>query len=160
MFLPSVYSSLQLIPSLEYSKLAYRWIDSKIPTLAIDQIPYEIAGSKYALSPDKLILILFPVYYSGRKQPLLRSPEHIPDHFLAQTGKAFIHSKILTSYWVLLFLGLSLGNDSVLHGLFYALVPGFDKGREASRIFLIAHFAFSLLAGFGCEAFCKPIPKT
>ena len=54
---------------------------------------------------------------------------------------------------------LSFGRFSPLHGLAYALVPGFDKGREASRIFLVAHFGLSLLAGFGCQAFLNPAPK-
>src|SRR6185436_16518325 len=59
----------------------------------------------------------------------------------------------------LLFFCLSLGEYSPLHGLFYSLVPGFNKGREASRNLLLAHFALSLLAGFGCERFCSPIKK-
>ena len=152
------YSSLQLIPSLEYSKLAYRWIDSKISTLASDKIPYEIAGSRNALSPDKLILILFPYATAVENSPYLGVLSIFLILFsLRQVKRSSILK--LSLLLGLLFLGLSLGNASVLHGLFYALVPGFDKGREACRIFLIAHFAFSLLAGFGCDAFCKPIPK-
>ena len=54
---------------------------------------------------------------------------------------------------------LSLGRFSPLHGLAYALVPGFDKGREASRIFLLAHLGLSLLAGFGCQALLSRCPK-
>jgi hypothetical protein len=87
------YSSLQLIPSLEYSKLTYRWIGSKVPTLAIDKIPYEIAESKNALSPDKLILILFPYSTAVENSPVLGST----DPFFPQRGKAFIHSKIIPS---------------------------------------------------------------
>ena len=59
----------------------------------------------------------------------------------------------------LFFIALSLGRYSPLHGLFYALVPGFDTGRVAARILLLAHIPLSLLAGFGCQAFFAPMVK-
>ena len=70
-------------------------------------------------------------------------------------------SKLVGGAWLLalFFIALSLGKYSPLHGLFYALIPEFDKGRVAARILLLAHIPLSLLAGFGCQTFFAPMVK-
>ncbi|MBI4811618.1 MAG: YfhO family protein, partial [Ignavibacteriales bacterium] len=62
--------------------------------------------------------------------------------------------------YVKLFVGLSifamlyaLGDNFILHKLFFNLVPGFDKFRSIGRITLLSTLSFSLLCGFGLQAF-------
>ncbi len=152
------YASLQLLPSLEYSKLAYRWVESVNPTLVGQRVPYSIVGTDNLLPPDGLILMLFPYLSAVENSPYLG----ILPLLLVLLSLPLLkkHGVVKLAFGLALVSALlSFGRFSPLHGLAYALVPGFDKGREASRIFLLAHFGLSLLAGFGCQVFLNPAPK-
>jgi len=152
------YASLQLLPSLEYSKLAYRWVESVNPTLVGQRVPYSIVGTDNVLPPHGLILMLFPYLSAAENSPYLG----ILPLLLVLLSLPLLkkHRVVRLAFGLALVSALlSLGHFSPLHGLVYALVPGFDKGREASRIFLLAHFGLSLLAGVGCQAFLSPCPK-
>ncbi len=152
------YASLQLLPSLEYSKLAYRWVDSVNPTLVGQRVPYSIVGTDNLLPPDGLILMLFPYLGAVENSPYLGILPLLLVFLSLPLVKK--HGVVKLAFGVALVSALlSIGRFSPLHGLAYALVPGFDKGREASRIFLVAHVGLSLLAGFGCQAFLNPAPK-
>jgi len=152
------YASLQLLPSLEYSKLAYRWVESINPTLVGQRVPYSIIGTDNLLPPHGLILMLFPYLSVVENSPYLGI---LPLLFVLLSLPLLKKHRVVRLAFGLALVSalLSLGHFSPLHGLAYALVPGFDKGREASRIFLVAHFGLSLLAGFGCQAFLSPSPK-
>jgi membrane protein YfhO len=152
------YASLQLLPSLEYSKLAYRWVESVNPTLVAQRIPYSVVGTDNLLPPHGLILLLFPYLSAVENSPYLGIlPLLLVSLSLPLLRK---HPMVKLAFGLALVSALlSFGHFSPLHGLAYALVPGFDKGREASRIFLLAHFGLSLLTGFGCQIFLNPAPK-
>lgn len=152
------YASLQLLPSLEYSKQAYRWVDSVNPTLVAQRIPYSIVGTDNLLPPHGFVLTLFPYLSGVENSPYLG----ILPLLLVLLSLPLVKKKRVVSLafgLALVAALLSLGRFSPLHGLAYALIPGFDKGREASRIFLLAHFGLSLLAGFGCQVFLSPCSK-
>ena len=153
-----LYASLQLFPSLEYSPLAYRWVDSINPTLVSARVPYSVAGTHNAFPPDGIFMLIFPYIAGVENSPYFG----ILPLVFAFSAMNQVRTKEIV--WIaflmaLLFFCLSLGEYSPLHGLFYSLVPGFNKGREASRNLLLTHFALSLLTGFGCEKFCSPIKK-
>ncbi len=152
------YSSLQLIPSLEYSPLAYRWVGPANPILVSGHTPYSVAGSGWSLPPQGLALTIFPYISVVENSPYIGI---LPLFFLAFSLGQFKKSKVVRITWLmaLLFLALSMGEYTPLHGLLYALLPGFEKGREASRLLLLSHLALSVLAGFGCQAFFSPLPK-
>jgi len=152
------YASLQLLPSLEYSRLAYRWVDSVNPTLVGQRAPYSVVGTDNLLPPHGLILMLFPYITAAENSPYLGILPLLLVLFAVPLVRK--HRVVgLALGLALVSALLSLGHFSPLHGLAYALVPGFDKGREASRIFLVAHFGLSVLAGFGCQAFFTPAPR-
>jgi hypothetical protein len=152
------YTSLQLLPSLEYSKLAYRWVDSVHPTPVTQRILYSVVGSDNLLPPHGLILMLFPYLSAVENSPYLGI---LPLLLVLLSLLLFRKTRLVRLAFALTLVSalLALGQFSPLHGLAYALLPGFDKGREASRIFLLAHVGLSLLAGFGCQAFLSPCPK-
>jgi len=152
------YSALQLFPSLEYSHLAYRWTGDPRPVLVSSQVPYSIAGSQWALPPEGLLLTIFPYISTVENHPYFG----ILPLFLCLLSLPQIRkSRVVQLAWLmaLFFLVLAMGQYSPLHGVFYALVPGFDKAREASRSLLVTHGALSLLAGFGCQACFRPLQK-
>jgi len=152
------YASLQLLPSMEYSKLAYRWVDSVNPSLVSQRVPYSVAGTDNALPPHALLVMLFPFLTGVENSPYVGILPMLLVLFSLPLVRK--HSVVKGAFVLALFSAmLSLGQFSPLHGLMYALVPSFDKGRGASRIFLLAHFSLSLLAGFGCQAFFRPASK-
>ena len=152
------YASLQLLPSLEYSKLAYRWVESVNPSLVGQRVPYSIVGTDNLLPPHGLILMLFPYLSAVENSPYVG----ILPLLLVSLSLLLLQKHLVVKLafgLALVSALLSFGHFSPLHGLAYALVPGFDKGREASRIFLLAHFGLGLLTGFGCQVFLNPAPK-
>jgi len=152
------YASLQLLPSLEYSGLGYRWVDSVNPTLISQRVPYSIAGSDNALPPHGLVLLLFPYLTGVENSPYFGI---LPLLFVLCSLLSFKRHYMVRLAFGLALLAtlLALGGYSPLHGLAYAVIPGFDKGREASRILLIAHLGLSILVGFGCRGFLAASPK-
>jgi hypothetical protein len=132
------YASLQLLPSLEYSKLAYRWVESVNPTLVGQRVPYSIVGTDNLLPPEGLILMLFPYLSTVENSPYMGI---LPLLLVLMSLPLLKQQRVVRLAFGLALVSalLSIGHFSPLHGLAYALVPGFDKGREASRIFLLAH---------------------
>ncbi len=62
-------------------------------------------------------------------------------------------------YWVF-FTGISLfailyalGDNFILHKIFFSFVPGFDKFRSIGRMTFLSTFSISLLSGFGLQEF-------
>ncbi len=153
------YGSTQLFVAFEYAPEAYRWTQSELP--ATQKIPYSISGSENFFPPSGFIQAVFP-YMSGgagsKQHPYLGI---LALFFILYSVIGIKRSKLVGGAWLLalFFIGLSLGRYSPLHGLFYALIPGFDTGRVAARILLLAHIPLSLLAGFGCQAFFAPMAK-
>ena len=153
------YGSTQLFVSLEYAPEAYRWTKSELPST--QKIPYSISGEENFFPPKGIIQAVFP-YMSGgagsKQHPYLGI---LALFFILYSVIGIKRSKLVGGAWLLalFFIGLSLGRYSPLHGLFYALIPGFDTGRVAARILLLAHIPLSLLAGFGCQAFLAPMVK-
>jgi len=153
------YGSTQLFVALEYAPEAYRWTKSELP--ATQKIPYSNSGSDNFFPPKGIIQTVFPYMAGGagsNHHPYLGI---LALFFILYSVIGINRSKLVGGAWLLalFFIGLSLGRYSPLHGLFYALIPGFDTGRVAARILLLAHIPLSLLAGFGCQAFLAPMTK-
>lgn len=153
------YGSTQLFVALEYAPEAYRWTKNELP--ATQKIPYSESGSEYFFPPKGVIQAVFP-YMSGGggsvQHPYLGI---LALFFILFSVTGIKRSKLVRGAWLLalFFIALSLGKYSPLHGLLYALIPGFDTGRVAARILLLAHIPLSLLAGFGCQTFFAPMVK-
>jgi membrane protein YfhO len=153
-----LYSAPQLIPSFEYSSQALRWVDvveNQHPVPANATLPYSIAG-KFILHPRDLVLLLFANYSPVDNPPYLGI---LPLFFLLFSIVLLPTSHLVRWCWLvlLLFVALSLGSYSPLHGLFYLLVPFYRATRAAQRNLVMAHLAGALLAGFGCDAFLKSL---
>jgi len=153
-----LYSAPQLIPSFEYSSRALRWVDvveNQHPVPANAALPYSIAG-KFILHPRDLVLLLFANYTPVDNPPYLGI---LPLFFLLFSIALLPTSHVVRWCWLvlLLFVALSLGSYSPLHGLFYLLVPFYPATRAAQRNLVMAHLAGAMLAGFGCDAFLNSL---
>jgi hypothetical protein len=146
--------AVQLLPSMEYSARAVRFLGAPGGLPATQKIPYQYMHD--FLSPHGIMGLLMPIAFNGNTGsgevinpylgifPLLAAVIGIRRHW--------------THPWVRYLAGLaaasllySLGPFSWLHGVLYAVVPKLWMAREASRMVYLADFAISVLAAFGIE---------
>ncbi|MBP7864365.1 MAG: hypothetical protein KA419_00335 [Acidobacteria bacterium] len=145
----ALYAAPQLTASLEYSRRALRFAEpAALP--AAEGMPYEVAGNAFPLSPASLPSAVLPqvlgpenVLYFGVTALLLG--------VLGLAAWRSSRDARVCTLFAVIFLLLAMGSWSPLHGLAWALVPGFDRGREAARLLLMFHFFAALLCGIGAS---------
>jgi hypothetical protein len=141
-------AAVQLWPTLEYQRLALRWVGGDEPILASARIPIEVVARNPSLDLGMLPAAL-----------LLRG--QIPDGGLyigagalvsAILGAALPATRVRFFWLVLLLLGivLSLGTVTPLFGLVFQL-PFVDQIREPVRYLLLAHLSLAVLVGLGLD---------
>jgi len=144
------FAAIQLLPSIEYSELAIRYLGAPGALPARQRIPY--ADLSEALWPRSLLAIPFGGASIGTGEfspyfgvlPLLLVVMGVARNW----ERPWV--KYLTALALVAFFN-TLGSFSFLHGLLYALVPYLWMAREAGRFIYLTHFAMALLAGFGAE---------
>ena len=159
-FVAFAAGAVQLLPSIEYNRLAVRWIGAPVLP-ATQKIPYAYLRRGVASQGFLTFLIFFafngdvgpgevPIPYLG-VFPLLLS--------VIGVWKAW------TNPWVRYLAGLavaaflfSLGSFSLLHGLLYAVVPFLWMAREPGRFLYLADFALAILAAYGAERVYSAAP--
>ncbi len=152
-------AAVQLLPSMEYSQRALRFLGDSPPRMATHKILY--AQLKDNFWPRALLGFLlgspFPGGSIGTGEvspyfgvlPLLLA--------VLGTWRNWVNPAVrfLTGLAALAFF-YSLGEFSLLHGVLYVLVPYLWMAREAGRFLYCAHFAMALLAGFGARSLFSP----
>jgi hypothetical protein len=147
-------SAVQLLPTLEYSQHAFRWIPYQFS--AAKKIPYETTGYHQFMHPRDFIAFLFCNLFSGESEtnpyfgvlPLLLVLYSLRHFRSCYPIKIF-------SLLILVILIYSLGHFSLLHGLSYVFIPQLNKAREAVRSLYLVHFSMAVLAGFGSDALIR-----
>lgn len=155
-------ASVQLLSSHIYASRSIRFLGPfALPSLQI--IPYvNLTGSE--ISTVGLLSVLFPLA-DGLGKGEIWSPYIGALPFLFA---CIAIAKCWSSLWVRYLAGLSLlamlyamGENSVLHGLVYALIPWIWMAREATRFIYLTGFGLAVLAGFGVDAFSvRSLPET
>jgi hypothetical protein len=148
-------AALQLLPSLEYSQRAIRYLSDVLMLPAQRKIPYVNLSDGFW--PRSVAALLFGFPFSGA----VGGGENYGPYFgvvpllLAIIGawKNWRHPLVryLAALAVLAFF-YTLGSFSFLHGLLYSITPFLWMAREAARFIYLANFAMALLAGFGAQA--------
>ncbi len=148
-------ASFQLLPSIEYSPLAIRFLGGDLAALpAAQRIPY--SGMSETFWPRSLLAFFIGGAFLGTS---LGTGEVSPymgvlTILLALIGvwrnweRSWV--RFLTVMGGLAFF-YSLGAYSLLHGVVYALTPAIWMAREGGRFIYCTHFAMALLAGYGLE---------
>ncbi len=147
------FGAVQLLPSIEYSRIAVRYIGTAdSPVQAASRIPYSDLSD--ALKPQSFMGFLFPVAFPGGSI----GGEGFSPYFgilpllLALLGVWGNWDNLWVRYLAavaILSFFMTLGPYSFLHGLAYALVPYLWMVRNAGRYIYLTHFAAAVLAGFG-----------
>ena len=145
--------AVQLLPSLEYSHQALRFV-SNTGLPASNRIPYRYFNDRFYAQSLLNLLIAVPRGEIGTGENISSYLGVFP-LLLALIG---IWKK-WRCRWVPYLTGLavaafaySLGPASLLHGVLYVLTPYLWLAHEADRFVYLADFALAILAAYGVEA--------
>jgi len=146
--------AIQLLPSMEYSNLALRWLGAAPAQAASRKIPYAYLSD--GLWPQGILGMLIHSAFNGR----LANGEDVNMYMGVFPLLAGIIGvwKCWRQPWVRYMAGLwsaavlyALGAYSLLHGVLYAVVPDLWLAREAGRFMFLAGFALAILAAYGLD---------
>jgi len=141
-------SALQVLPAYEYGHLARRWIGTPSPVGWKEAVPYSVHHDA-SLHLFALYGLIIPGV-NGFANP------YVGLIILAFAGLA------VALWWkdarvrilcVLSLAGLfvSLGYQSLFHGVLYALMPLVDKSREPGMAVFLFNFGVAVLTAFGFD---------
>ena len=150
--------AVQLLPSMEYSKRALRWIGNAGALPANQKIPYEYMNDE--LAPQGIVALLIHNAFNGHN-----GTGEVPNPNIGVFPLFAAMVGIRRNWgcpWVRYLTGLgiaavfySFGSFSWLNGVLYAVVPKLWMAREASRMVYLADFSLAILAAFGIETLVR-----
>lgn len=141
-------ASLQLFPAYSYWHRALRWVGAQNPVRWDEIVPYTVHAYQ-SLNPVSIIGIFIPGIFKDANPfsgfvPLVLAAVAVATVWRRKEIQFFSASGIL-------FLLFSLGGNSVLHGVLYAIVPGMDKARSPYMGMCFFHASLVVLAAFGLD---------
>jgi hypothetical protein len=153
-------AALQLLPSLEYIPIAFRWVGATDPetgsawTVASARVPFDVMAMNPRLEPRSWPTILY------------QSVGNIPDGSLylgiAGISLAVIGLRCMDRTSRVLWLTVLLAGFILAHGsatpllkLAYFTIPLFEKIREPVRHLFLAHIAIAIAAGYGATGLSR-----
>jgi hypothetical protein len=148
-------SAFQTIPTAEYGRVSRRWSGTDEPLRFSETVPYNV-HKQYALSSQSLLGIFVPSLQKGA-DPFIG----VIALSLALLGLALTwrEARIRWLAAVALFgLLFALGPLTLLHGLFYALVPLIEKARVPAAGIVVFSTAVPVLVAFGVDAIEEDSP--
>ena len=149
-------SALQLLPALEYGRLAKRWVGAADALAWNQPVPYYVHHN-YDLKAVNLFGIVFPGIRSSF-DPYVG----IVALSLALIAIAVLweHPRVrLFSALAIAGLVYALGHYSVFQGFLYSVVPGLEKARSPSAAVLLFGLGIAVLASFGVDSL-SPSPAS
>ncbi len=140
--------ALQILPAMEYGRLAVRWVGAPEPLTWGQKVPYTVL-SDFGLQPVSLLGILFPGLFI-HSDPFLG----VTLFLLALAGVALAWRHWPTRAMAAIALGgliYSLSGHTVLHGILYSLLPEVDKARSPSMAIVLFSLGAGMLGALGLD---------
>jgi len=150
-------SGFQTLPMAEYGRLAVRWSGPPDPLRFDQTVPYTV-HEEYALKPLGLLGIAIPGVDIGSAQGA-NPYVGIVAFTLALLGAILAWRQRPVRWLAALSLSgilFSLGPNSLLHGVLYALVPLVEKARVPGAGTVVFAVGLAPLVAFGVDALCVP----
>ncbi len=141
-------SGFQTVPGYEYAKLAVRWAGAVEPFEWNETIPYWV-HAHYSLTPSSVIGILLP--WATQIADIFAGIVVLSLALIAVFARWQVRSVRLFATLGMAGLLLSLGGWNLFHGLFYAVLPLFQKTRNPNRLVFLFSLALAILAAFGLD---------
>lgn len=139
----------QILPGIEFGRLSLRWLGNAPPLAWGDVVPYGVHEA-FSYPPVYLFSLVIP-----------SPPSHVDPHMgaiavtLALLGIAMAWRRFAVPMLALTALtgcAIAFGGWSLIQGILYALLPGFEKARNPATAMVLVNFALAVLAGFGLDA--------
>ena len=140
--------ALQILPMIEYGRLAMRWISAPSPVTWNQSVPYFV--HRDFSSP---LLSIFGL--------AIRNAHGYTDPFLGVVAVTLAAIAVVTAWkreWVAFFAAIaaggylySLGEHDIFQGFLYAVVPGLDKARTPAAAICILSAGAAVLAAYGFD---------
>jgi hypothetical protein len=145
-----LFGAVQLLPSFEYSRLAYRWVGADTPIRPLERVSYPLMA-QWAFGPQSLFSFVLGQTDAGKSDstpyfgvlPLILTIIGIWKYWTMPLVRYLAALAALAWFY-------SWGGLSLLHGVMY-LAPFLDVAREPDRFIYLTHFAMAVLAGFGVQ---------
>ncbi|MCS7315115.1 MAG: hypothetical protein RMI94_04395 [Bryobacterales bacterium] len=140
--------ALQILPAYEYGKLARRWVGVEDPVGWNQKVPYTV-HAEYSLNPLSILGIVIAGIHR-HANPFLG----VTVTTLALLGLALGFGRREVKLLAAMAIGgllVALGQNSVWHGMLYALAPMVEKARSPSMAIFIFHLGFSILSAVGFD---------
>jgi hypothetical protein len=141
-------TAAQLVPAMEYAHQAYRWTGKGDPIQWGQKIPYSVLEETGNISPQNVVSLLLP--YLGTGVNMYVGPTVL---FLVLIG--FLKVQKSEAYFfgctAFLYLFLSFGTFSAIHGWANTFVPGLWFAREVFHYLIPFQLCLGLLSGFGID---------
>lgn len=141
-------SAFQTWPTAEYGRLSVRWVGTPEPLAFNETTPYYVHET-YAHKPTSLLSVFLPVLL----------PAWIP--FIGVTALALALLGVILAWrqkqvpWLgclaLCAILYTLGANSLLHGVLYAVVPLLEKSRSAGAATALFGMAIAPLSALGVD---------
>lgn len=151
-------SALQTLPTAEYGRLAVRWSGAQEPLRFEETIPYYV-HQEYAMKPIALLGVFIPGV-ELRSNPYVG----IVAFTLALLGVALAwrRSMYVRGLAVMALCGIlfGLGPNSLLHGVFYALIPLVEKARVPGAGNIVFALGLAPLVAFALDRLRDLDPDT
>ena len=142
-------SAPQLLPAFEYWSNALRWVSAQDPVRWRESVPY-IVHANFSLNPVSILGIIFPDIHPNA-DPFVGIVVVVLALIAVATCWGY-HEIRLFSGIALGGLIVSLGGDSIFHGLLYSVLPLVAKARFPAAAIFIFHFGLAILAAHGVDA--------
>jgi len=143
-------SAVQVLPAYEYAKISLRWVGAADPVGWRDRVPYYI-HQQFSLYAESIFGVVIPGVFR-HSDPFMG----IAALTLALLGVAACWEDRTARLFGGIAAGglvLSLGYNSVFHGVLYALVPMVEKARSPSMAIVIFNFGLSVLVAYGIDGY-------
>ncbi len=141
-------TAFQWIPSAEWAHHVYRWVGAGSPIKWGERVPYSILQETSKVAPQDAISLVLP--YIAVHANIYIGATML---FLALIGLLFVKGRnpAFLSIAAAVYLFLSWGRYSALHGWANTFVPGLWFAREDFYYFIPFQLCVALLAGWGLD---------
>ena len=142
-------AAVQMLPAVEYGRLALRWADAPEALRWHDRIPYSV-HAKYSASLQAIPGMVFPGL-GAHANPFVG----IVAVTLALAALVLRRRSLEVRLFAMVALGgllLALGSATPVHRIVYELIPMVEKARYPAFAVVICQAGLAVLAALGLEA--------
>ena len=147
-------SAFQTVPTAEYGRRSVRWVGIDHPVEFNEPVPYSV-HEEYSLKPISVLGIFIPNVEYRSFSPYVGAVAFTLGILGAILAWRERHVRWLATL-SLAGLIFSLGPNSLLHGILYALVPLVEKARVPGAGTLVFAIGFAPLVAYGADLLPRP----